>query len=116
MWEIRALCIAELGHWMGLLKEEFLEDSYLKYIGWTLHDKREEVRRECLDALLPLYDEPELLGRLELFTAKFKERLLSMVLDIDNDVAVKTIKLLTLIIKSPLLSPSSPISGPDLLG
>lgn len=37
--EIRAVCIEEIGCWMQSYSTSFLNDSYLKYIGWTLHDK-----------------------------------------------------------------------------
>ena len=37
--EIRALCIAELGVWMRDYGVVYLNDHYLKYIGWTLYDK-----------------------------------------------------------------------------
>lgn len=37
--EIRAICIEEIGCWMQSYSTSFLNDSYLKYIGWTLHDK-----------------------------------------------------------------------------
>jgi hypothetical protein len=73
-----------------------------------------EVRRKCLEALVPLYERDELVERLELFTTRFKVhrlfgdfiitfakqfqvRLVSMVLDRDFDVAVMAIKLIALI-------------------
>lgn len=37
--EIRAICMTEIGIWMIKFSRNFLDDSYLKYIGWTLHDK-----------------------------------------------------------------------------
>lgn len=37
--EIRAICIEELGVWLKLDPEHFLNDKCLKYVGWTLHDK-----------------------------------------------------------------------------
>lgn len=37
--EIRAVCIEEIGMWMKLYSDAFLTDSYLKYVGWTMHDK-----------------------------------------------------------------------------
>lgn len=40
--EIRAICIEEIGVWMKMYSDAFLNDSYLKYVGWTMHDK---VRR-----------------------------------------------------------------------
>jgi len=46
--EIRAICMAEIGVWMKKFHQNFLDDSYLKYIGWTLHDKVGEVRLKCL--------------------------------------------------------------------
>lgn len=39
--EIRVVCIEELGMWLKTDPEDFLNDGYLKYLGWTLHDKVE---------------------------------------------------------------------------
>lgn len=50
--EIRAICMAEIGVWMKKFHQNFLDDSYLKYIGWTLHDKVGEVRLKCLQVIL----------------------------------------------------------------
>lgn len=49
--EIRAICMAEIGVWMKKFHQNFLDDSYLKYIGWTLHDKVGEVRLKCLQVM-----------------------------------------------------------------
>jgi len=37
--EIRAVCTTEIGVWMKNYPGMFLDDSYLKYIGWTLYDR-----------------------------------------------------------------------------
>lgn len=37
--DIRAICIEEIGVWMKMYSDAFLNDSYLKYVGWTMHDK-----------------------------------------------------------------------------
>ncbi|XP_068596763.1 cohesin subunit SA-1-like [Brachionichthys hirsutus] len=95
--EIRAICIVELGVWLKTDPEDFLNDSCLKYLGWMLHDKQRPVRLQCVCALQSLYEEQEFIGRLELFTGRFKERMLSMVLDKEPDVAVETVNLLLLI-------------------
>uniref|UniRef100_A0A8P4KEU1 Cohesin subunit SA n=1 Tax=Dicentrarchus labrax TaxID=13489 RepID=A0A8P4KEU1_DICLA len=95
--EIRATCIEELGMWLKMDPEDFLNDGCLKYLGWTLHDKQSPVRLQCVRALQGLYQEKEFIGRLELFTSRFKERMLSMVLDKDPDVAVEVVNLLLLI-------------------
>ncbi|KAK4336680.1 hypothetical protein RND71_044106 [Anisodus tanguticus] len=92
--EIRAVCIYEIGVWMKKFPNHFLDDSYLKYIGWTLNDKVCDVRLKCLQALLPLYDKEEIARKMELFTNKFKNRIVQMVLDKDSEVAVQAIKLI----------------------
>lgn len=46
--------MAEIGVWMKKFHQNFLDDSYLKYIGWTLHDKVGEVRLKCLQVILPI--------------------------------------------------------------
>ena len=79
--------------------KNFLDDSYLKYIGWTLYDKVGEVRLKCLQALQPLYATEELKGKLELFTSKFKDRIVQMTLDIETEVAAQAVKLITFIHK-----------------
>uniref|UniRef100_A0A8D3B2H2 Cohesin subunit SA n=1 Tax=Scophthalmus maximus TaxID=52904 RepID=A0A8D3B2H2_SCOMX len=98
--EIRAICIEEIGMWMKLYSDAFLNDSYLKYVGWTMHDKQGEVRLKCLTALQSLFYNRELGARLELFTSRFKDRIVSMTLDKEYDVAVQAIKLLTLVLQS----------------
>ncbi|KAK2840061.1 hypothetical protein Q5P01_013801 [Channa striata] len=105
--EIRSICMEELGLWMKLYSSVFLTDSYLKYIGWMLYDKIPDVRLKCVLSLQGLYGDPVLLPKLDLFTSRFKERMISMTLDKDNEVAVQTMKLLVLISKTSddVLSP-----------
>lgn len=111
--------MAEIGIWMKKFHNNFLDDSYLKYIGWTLHDKCGEVRLKCLQvktkrkscslvlkieivltqALQPLYASDELKGKLELFTSKFKDRIVAMTLDKEYDVAVQAVRLVISILK-----------------
>lgn len=91
--EIRSICMYEIGQWMKKFHQHFLDDSYLKYIGWTLHDKVGDVRLKCLQALLPLYASEELTSKLELFTNKFKDRIVAMTLDKEYEVAVHAVKL-----------------------
>ncbi|XP_046385977.1 cohesin subunit SA-2-like isoform X2 [Ischnura elegans] len=97
--EIRSICLAELGQWMFKYPNHFLTDSYLKYIGWSLNDRVGAVRLNCLQALKPLYDSETHRGKLELFTSKFKSRLVGMRADKEYDVAVEAVKLVTSILK-----------------
>ena len=97
--EIRSICMYEIGQWMRKYHTNFLDDTYLKYIGWTIHDKVGDVRLKCLQTLQPLYGSEELKGKLELFTSKFKDRIVDMTLDKEFDVAVEAVKLVISIFK-----------------
>ena len=57
------------------------------------------MRLKCLQSLEPLYASEELKGKLELFTSKFKDRIVSMTLDKEFDVAVEAVKLVISILK-----------------
>ncbi|XP_040005085.1 cohesin subunit SA-2 isoform X2 [Xiphias gladius] len=98
--EIRSICMEELGLWMKLYSSAFLSDSYLKYVGWMMYDKIPDVRLKCVLGLQGLYGDPLLLPKLDLFTSRFKDRMISMTLDKDSEVAVQTMKLLVLISKT----------------
>ncbi|KAG7238797.1 hypothetical protein INR49_030341, partial [Caranx melampygus] len=66
-----------------------------------------DVRLKCVLGLQGLYEDPLLLPKLDLFTSRFKDRMISMTLDKDNEVAVQTMKLLLLLSKTSddVLSP-----------
>ena len=63
-----------------------------------MYDKQGECRVKCLASLQPLYEREELHTRLELFTSRFKARIVEMCLDKEYEVSVCAIKLLTRII------------------
>ena len=96
--DIRCICINEIGEWMRKCPDKFLDDTFLKYIGWTLYDKTAECRLKCLHALHPLYEDKQLVCKLELFTSRFKNRLVEMSLDKEHEVSVAAIQLLTEIV------------------
>lgn len=100
LFEIRAICIEEIGIWMKTSSDRFLTDSYLKYVGWTLHDKQSDVRLKCLIGLVNLYSDKECCTKMDLFTCRFKDRIKSMILDKESDVAVQAIKVLTLMMQN----------------
>ncbi|XP_068130150.1 cohesin subunit SA-3 [Hyperolius riggenbachi] len=95
--DIRAICIEELGTWIKTYPHSFLNDSYLKYLGWTLHDKQGHVRLQCVRSLQELYTVPGHSGKVELFTSRFKDRVVSMTLDKEPQVAAEAVKLISLI-------------------
>lgn len=92
--DVRAMCIEELGIWMKMYPPTYLNDSYLKYIGWMLYDKIPDVRLKSLIALQGFYEKKDLVTKMDLFTARFKERIISMTLDKDQEVSVQAMRLL----------------------
>ena len=97
--EIRCLCLLELGVWLMECPMMFMEDSYLKYLGWSLNDKAGSVRLAAIKSLLPLYNSRDVKDKLVLFTEKFMERLVSLILDKEIDVSVCAIQLLQCLVK-----------------
>ncbi|XP_030641852.1 cohesin subunit SA-2 [Chanos chanos] len=98
--EIRSICMEELTVWMRLYSPVFLNDSCLKYVGWMLHDKHPDVRLKCVLGLQGLYEDAHLRTKMDLFTVRFKERMISMTLDKDHEVAVQAMRLLMVISQS----------------
>ncbi|XP_035378659.1 LOW QUALITY PROTEIN: cohesin subunit SA-2 [Electrophorus electricus] len=98
--EIRAICMEELTIWMKLYSPVFLNDTYLKYVGWMMYDKQPDVRLRCVLGLQALYQDVQLSSRMDLFTSRFKERIVSMTLDKDHEVAVQAMRLLMVISQS----------------
>ena len=101
--EIRAICIAEMGQWVNKYSTYFLDQNYLKYLGWTLYDKIAEVRMEVLKGLQELYKNEDYVDQLSSFTCRFKNRLVEMALDTDTEVAMLAIKVVSLLYKYNVL-------------
>ncbi|XP_056426122.1 cohesin subunit SA-3 [Hyla sarda] len=98
--DVRALCIEELATWITTYPQSFLNDSYLKYLGWMLHDKQGHVRLQCLRCLHKLYSVSEWVGKLELFTSRFKSRMVSMTHDKEHQVSAEAVQLIGLIYRN----------------
>lgn len=49
--EIRAISIAELGVWLKMDPDNFLNDKCLKYLGWTLYDKVSTYIGHCVTGM-----------------------------------------------------------------
>ncbi|KAG2559025.1 hypothetical protein PVAP13_8NG075300 [Panicum virgatum] len=92
--EIRMSCIKSLGIWVVSYPSLFLQDIYLKYLGWTLNDKNAGVRRTSILALQSLYEVEANIPSLGLFTERFYTRMIQLADDIDVSVAVSAIGLI----------------------
>ena len=97
---MRADCISALGSWIEAYPSYFLQDEFLKYIGWLLFDKETSVRLASLNTIQRLYD-PKLgidfFAQLITFTQRFKPRILEMTRDVSIEVSTKVIQVLTLL-------------------
>ncbi|MCO5549119.1 hypothetical protein L7F22_002585 [Adiantum nelumboides] len=101
--EIRMSCIRALGSWIVSYPSLFLQDLYLKYIGWTLNDKNPAVRKTSITALQNLYEVEDNVPSLGLFTERFCSRMIELADDIDIPVAVSAIILLKHLLRHQLL-------------
>ncbi|KAG0566423.1 hypothetical protein KC19_7G062600 [Ceratodon purpureus] len=113
--EIRQACISAMGSWIVSYPSLFLQDLYLKYIGWTLNDKNPEVRNSSIGALQALYEVDDHVPSLSLFSARFSNRMVEMADDVDLTVAVNSIGLLKQLLKHQLLNDDELGSLFDLL-
>ncbi|XP_042433098.1 sister-chromatid cohesion protein 3-like [Zingiber officinale] len=102
--EIRMSCISSLGNWILLYPSLFLQDLYLKYLGWTLNDKSPGVRKASIIALQNLYEVDDNVPSLGLFTERFCSRMIELADDIDIAVAVSAIGLLKQLLRHQLLT------------
>jgi cohesin complex subunit SA-1/2 len=69
--EVRAKCTEAVGKVIMDYSSKFLDNMYLKYIGWALYDKSPEVRLVALDAVDTFY-KSQLVNHLEAFTSRFR--------------------------------------------
>ncbi|CAA7398500.1 unnamed protein product [Spirodela intermedia] len=101
---VRMSCIKALGVWIVSYPSLFLQDLYLKYLGWTLNDKSAVVRKTSVLALQNLYEIDDNVPSLSLFTERFCNRMIELADDIDVSVAVSAIGLLKQLLRHQLLT------------
>lgn len=100
---IRMACIQSLGVWILSYPSFFLQDLYLKYLGWTLNDKSASVRKASVLALQNLYEVDDNVPTLGLFTERFSNRMIELADDIDVSVAVCAIGLVKQLLRHQLI-------------
>ncbi|KAL0419961.1 UNVERIFIED_CONTAM: Sister-chromatid cohesion protein 3 [Sesamum radiatum] len=113
--DIRVSCIESLGVWVLSYPSLFLQDLYLKYLGWTLNDKSAGVRKASILALQNLYEADDNVPSLNLFTERFYPRMLELADDIDISVSVCAIGLVKQLLRHQLVPDEELGSLYDLL-
>ncbi|DBA75127.1 hypothetical protein WJX77_008338 [Trebouxia sp. C0004] len=97
--DIRALVIEGIAHWTTSLPADFLQDQYLKYVAWALSDREALVRDTAVTALLELYADEDNVEPMHELTARFAPRFAQLIHDVDENVAVKGVQLLTVLVR-----------------
>jgi cohesin complex subunit SA-1/2 len=101
---IRAECVRALGFWFKKFPSHFLDTSFLRYVGWVLSDNSTQVRLEAVKALAGVYDQAGHIDSLNLFTERFKPRLIEMAhRDIELGVRVAVVQVLSRIDQHSML-------------
>lgn len=114
---IRELSVQSLGDWILSLDEVFLENCYLRYLGWSLSDREHTVRATSLRSLQSLYSKISVVWKegLLAFNSRFKVRILEMASrDIDPTVRKEAVILLTNALASSV-SDTTDSSVPSLI-
>lgn len=114
--EIRATAIDGLGHWLLLQPAVYLSQTYLKYIAWGVSDGDAAVRMVAVNALIALYSVEGNVSQLKELTTRFAPRFTELVDDIDDDVAVAGVQLVTLLVQQGALPSTAAAHVYRLLG
>ena len=101
---IRREVIVSLGEWIAAYPSFFLQDTYLKYLGWSLSDKETSVRFAAVRSLANLYAKPDNFPLMELFSDRFRGRIIEMASDVDARVVAEVCTLLKRFVSNDLAS------------
>nr|GEV63631.1 hypothetical protein [Tanacetum cinerariifolium] len=80
--------IQSVGAWLVSYPLLFLQDLYLKYLGWTLNVKSVGVRKASILALQDVYNVDDNVSSLVLITERFYKRTIDLADDNDISFAV----------------------------
>ncbi|XP_024538812.1 sister-chromatid cohesion protein 3 isoform X2 [Selaginella moellendorffii] len=107
--DFRVACVKAIGGWVISYPSYFLNDLYLKYIGWTLSDKNVAVRKSSIEALRAIYEIDDNVPSMALFTQRFSNRMIELADDVDISVAVSAIGLFKQLLRHQLIKDVSPL-------
>lgn len=104
---IRTDCVDALGQWMMILPDIFVDNEYLKYLGWMLSDPSGPTRHEVIRQLERIMKKKDLIGTLRHFVERFRTRIVEMAAqDAELSVRVSAIDLLDMTRDAGLLEPN----------
>ena len=83
---LREKCVESIHSWIVTYPEVFLDNAYLRYIGWSLSDKMPQVRLSSLAAWKSICNRVEFRPALTNFVNRFKSRLFEVLTrDVDKN-------------------------------
>lgn len=83
---LREKCVESIHSWIITYPEVFLDNAYLRYIGWSLSDKVSQVRLSSLSAWKSICSRVEFRPALTNFVNRFKSRLFEVLTrDVDKN-------------------------------
>lgn len=91
--DIRSECITYFGGWIIEYPSLFLDNNYLKYIGWMLSDDDARVRNASIKSLINIYSDDSLVSQMADFGEYYKQRLSQLICDIDFNCSSQAMKL-----------------------
>lgn len=101
--DIRALCIEGLGTWINRNPTVWLEDEYVKYLGWDAHDHDASTRLATLKGIEKILADEAHWEKMAMFSERFRERFVSATLDKDSSCAVTAIKICEHLLKAGIM-------------
>ena len=115
--DIRTMCMEEIRVWFSDVPDLWIEDSSLRFCGFMIHDLEASVRLAAIQAITGILASGNdvAIGKTQKFIEKFKDRLLEMVEDIDDDVVAATIELLSHLLRKGELSEDQGSNVPTLI-
>lgn len=93
LFDIRIECISYFGDWIVEYPSMFLDNNYLKYVGWLLSDDDPRVRNNAIKVLLKLYGNKNLSPQMDKFSEYYKKRMSQLVMDVDIACSAAAMKL-----------------------
>lgn len=91
--DIRMECITYFGWWIVEYPSLFLDNNYLKYIGWMLSDDDARVRNSAIKVLINIYSDESLASHMSDFGEYYNKRLSQLICDIDYNCSSQAMKL-----------------------
>ena len=106
---IRTICIDSLGLWVATHYEVFLDNSYLRYFGWLLYDKHQDLRLATIRVIFYLFtgtpESDRFIQGMTQFISRYSKRIIEIALrDKCEECQKVSFKLLAVLVKNHMVN------------